>query len=98
MSSVIILDETLFFEWVKENNLEVTVTDTGIGIAAEMHSAIFDRFRQAEAETTRKYGGTGLGLAIVHKIIEEEDPNAFIVDYDVNNIRGGISRKYLSKF
>ena len=47
-----------------------TVTDTGIGIASDKLPAIFDRFNQAEADTTRKYGGTGLGLTIVKQLVE----------------------------
>jgi signal transduction histidine kinase/DNA-binding NarL/FixJ family response regulator len=46
------------------------VQDTGIGIATDKLSAIFDRFNQAEADTTRKYGGTGLGLTIVKQLVE----------------------------
>ncbi|HNW57669.1 MAG TPA: ATP-binding protein, partial [Bacteroidales bacterium] len=53
-----------------KSKLEFTVVDTGIGIASENHSIIFDSFTQATAGTTRQYGGTGLGLAICKKLIE----------------------------
>ena len=45
------------------------ISDTGIGIAKEKLSGIFERFRQAEDSITRKYGGTGLGLAIAKDLI-----------------------------
>ncbi|HEY0059278.1 MAG TPA: ATP-binding protein [Flavisolibacter sp.] len=53
-----------------EVRIRLLVADTGIGIAPEKQGKIFDRFQQAEAETTRRFGGTGLGLAIVKQLVE----------------------------
>jgi CheY-like chemotaxis protein len=50
------------------DTLHVSVADTGIGIAAASHAAIFDSFAQADASTTRKFGGTGLGLSIASQL------------------------------
>jgi signal transduction histidine kinase len=50
--------------------LEVSVADTGPGIAATDQEKIFEEFRQAEGSITQKKGGTGLGLAIAKKIVE----------------------------
>ncbi|MCA1578656.1 MAG: response regulator [Acidobacteria bacterium] len=53
-----------------ESNVEVIVSDTGQGIAPEFLPHVFDRFRQADATTTRAFGGLGLGLAIVRQLVE----------------------------
>ncbi|HEX9996067.1 MAG TPA: PAS domain S-box protein [Abditibacterium sp.] len=52
------------------SHLEITVADTGMGIAPEILPHVFERFRQADSTSTRSHGGLGLGLAIVRHLTE----------------------------
>jgi len=50
--------------------IQITVSDTGIGISSSQQEKLFTSFQQAESSTSRKFGGTGLGLAISKSIVE----------------------------
>ena len=88
------------------SHLEVTVTDSGQGISADFLPYVFDRFRQADASSTRTYSGLGLGLSIVKQLVELHGGNVqaksdgdntgstFIVRLPLAPVRTGESREH----
>jgi signal transduction histidine kinase/CheY-like chemotaxis protein len=54
----------------EENTAEISITDTGEGIPADVLPFVFERFRQGNTSTTRRHGGLGLGLAIARHLVE----------------------------
>ena len=90
------------------SHLEVTVHDTGIGIAPELLPFVFERFRQADSSTTRAHGGLGLGLSIVKNLVElhggkvsvkslgEGQGSTFVVALPVAPMRSGEKREHPS--
>lgn len=55
---------------LNKDGVNITVSDTGIGISKNALPSLFDRFSQGDASTTRKYGGTGLGMSITKNLID----------------------------
>jgi PAS domain S-box-containing protein len=53
-----------------QQNLEISITDTGCGIQSDIIPQIFERFVQADSSSTRVHGGLGLGLAITKHLVE----------------------------
>lgn len=61
-----------------EANIEIVVTDTGVGINQDFLPFVFERFRQADSSSTRAHGGLGLGLAIVRHLVELHDGSVVV--------------------
>jgi PAS domain S-box-containing protein len=53
-----------------DSHVDITVSDTGVGISPDVLPHVFERFRQGDSATTRQFGGLGLGLAIVRHLVE----------------------------
>jgi len=66
----VILDITKVNEVGNDIVIQISVTDSGIGISEEQQQRLFKSFNQADASIAQKYGGTGLGLAICKRIVE----------------------------
>ncbi len=63
-------------------SIAFSIKDNGIGIPKGKQETIFERFEQADAQTTRNYGGTGLGLAIVKKLVTLQGGNIMLNSTD----------------
>jgi CheY-like chemotaxis protein len=74
----------------ERESVEIAVADTGVGIAPEFVPHVFDRFRQADASSTRGHGGLGLGLSIVRSLVELHGGN---VRVESNGVGAGASFK-----
>lgn len=60
------------------NGVMVTVNDSGVGVAAEDHAAVFDEFRQLKTGSSAKLEGTGLGLSLAKRMVELHDGRIWV--------------------
>lgn len=65
----VVISATARTDALGNEQLHISVTDTGPGIPPEKHGAIFESFQQSDSSTTRRYGGTGLGLTVSAEIV-----------------------------
>lgn len=68
----------LFMEKHGDNNLKVSVQDSGIGIPKEKQEMVFQAFAQVDGSTSRQYGGTGLGLSITKEMVKLMEGEIFL--------------------
>ena len=68
----------LIKEDAEKVTIEFALTDTGIGIREDRLSQVFNKFEQADKDTSSSYGGTGLGLAIVKQMVEQQGGTVFV--------------------
>jgi signal transduction histidine kinase len=73
----------------EDNNVLISVKDTGIGIPMELLESIFQEFTQVDTTTTRKVGGTGLGLPISRRLIEMHGGRLWAESTGVDGLEGG---------
>lgn len=88
------------------SHVEITVSDTGIGINLEHLPVIFERFRQVDSSISRSYGGLGIGLSIVKQLIELHGGSVsaksegtgrgstFVVELPLSPVRGNGGREH----
>jgi signal transduction histidine kinase len=68
----------------EENNVLISVKDTGIGIPMDHLESVFQEFTQVDTSTTRKVGGTGLGLPISRRLINMHGGRLWVESTGVN--------------
>ncbi len=94
------IDVTLQEEDTKGLTLQFTIRDTGIGIAKDQLSRIFQSFEQLDSSHTRRFGGSGLGLAISHRLVqmmggtikvESEPGKGSVFSFDIKLKKLGLS-------
>jgi signal transduction histidine kinase/CheY-like chemotaxis protein len=90
------------------SQIEITVSDSGIGVEPEFLPHLFERFRQADASTTRNFGGLGIGLSIVKQLVElhggtiraestgVDEGASFVVSLPVAILRQEVEREHPS--
>lgn len=70
------------------SHVEISVSDTGIGIDEEFLPFVFDRFRQADSTSIKKFGGLGLGLSIVRQLVEMH--GGTVEAHNRNDVQGAV--------